>query len=138
MSVALRLYNSRFMVIRLQNRFNPFLMIAVLFAFGSSHALSAVSWDGVVTGPAGKAVVGATVKLHSSSERHDYSATTSAEGKFTFDSIAPGSYDLSVTVGANIVNFGLPSNIVNGSGFGIISKTAGSSRQFQFSVKMIY
>jgi Carboxypeptidase regulatory-like domain len=38
----------------------------------------------------------------------------------------------------NIVNFGLPSNIVNGSGFGIISKTSGSSRQIQFSLKIIY
>lgn len=38
----------------------------------------------------------------------------------------------------NIVNFGLPSNIVRGSGFGIISKTAGNSRQIQFSVKVIY
>jgi len=38
----------------------------------------------------------------------------------------------------NIVNFGLPSNIVNGSGFGIISKTAGTSRQIQFSLKVIY
>jgi len=38
----------------------------------------------------------------------------------------------------NIVNFGLPSNILRGSGFGIISKTAGSSRQIQFSLKVIY
>jgi len=38
----------------------------------------------------------------------------------------------------NIVNFGLPSNIVSGSGFGIISKTAGTSRQIQFSLKVIY
>jgi len=38
----------------------------------------------------------------------------------------------------NLVNFGLPSNIVNGSGFGVISKTAGSSRQIQFSLKMIF
>lgn len=38
----------------------------------------------------------------------------------------------------NIVNFGLPNNIVRGSGFGIISKTAGSSRQIQFSLKLIY
>ncbi len=38
----------------------------------------------------------------------------------------------------NIVDFGLPSNIVRGSGFGLISKTAGSSRQIQFSVKMIF
>jgi hypothetical protein len=38
----------------------------------------------------------------------------------------------------NSVNFGLPSNIVRGSGFGIISKTAGPSRQIQFSMKLIY
>jgi len=38
----------------------------------------------------------------------------------------------------NVVNFGLPSNIVNGSGFGMISKTAGSSRQIQFSLKLIF
>lgn len=38
----------------------------------------------------------------------------------------------------NLVNFGLPSNIVRGSGFGIISKTAGTSRQIQFSLKLIY
>ena len=38
----------------------------------------------------------------------------------------------------NEVNFGLPSNIVRGSGFGFISKTAGPSRQIQFSVKLNY
>ena len=38
----------------------------------------------------------------------------------------------------NIVNFGLPSNTVLGSGFGIISRTAGTSRQIQFSLKVIY
>ena len=38
----------------------------------------------------------------------------------------------------NIVNFGLPSNIVSGSGFGMISKTSGTSRQIQFSLKVIY
>ncbi|HEY6371523.1 MAG TPA: TonB-dependent receptor [Candidatus Sulfotelmatobacter sp.] len=38
----------------------------------------------------------------------------------------------------NLVNFGLPSNILRGSGFGIISKTAGTSRQIQFSLKVIY
>jgi hypothetical protein len=38
----------------------------------------------------------------------------------------------------NIVNFGLPSNTVLGPGFRCISRTAGSSRQIQFSLKLIY
>jgi len=38
----------------------------------------------------------------------------------------------------NIVNLGLPANIVLGPGFGMISRTAGPSRQVQFSIKLIY
>lgn len=38
----------------------------------------------------------------------------------------------------NIVTMGLPANTLEGSGFGIISKTAGNSRQIQFSLKLIY
>ncbi|MDQ2775922.1 MAG: TonB-dependent receptor [Acidobacteriota bacterium] len=38
----------------------------------------------------------------------------------------------------NIVNFGLPANIIKGSGFGEISRTAGNSRQIQFSLKLIF
>lgn len=38
----------------------------------------------------------------------------------------------------NLVNFGLPSNIVLGPGFGVINRTAGTSRQIQFSLKVLY
>jgi len=38
----------------------------------------------------------------------------------------------------NFTNFGLPSNTVRGSGFGLISKTSGPSRQIQFSLKLVY
>jgi hypothetical protein len=38
----------------------------------------------------------------------------------------------------NIVNFGLPSNVLAGSGFGVISRTAGNSRQIQFSLKTMF
>ncbi len=38
----------------------------------------------------------------------------------------------------NLVNFGLPANTVLGTGFGIINRTAGTSRQIQFSLKLFY
>ncbi len=38
----------------------------------------------------------------------------------------------------NLVNFGLPSNILRGSGFGIINSTAGTSRQIQFSLRLVF
>ncbi len=38
----------------------------------------------------------------------------------------------------NIVDLGLPANVLNGSGFGQISQTANNSRQIQFSLKLIY
>jgi hypothetical protein len=38
----------------------------------------------------------------------------------------------------NGVNMGLPSNTIQGSGFGLINRTAGSSRQIQFSLKVAY
>ncbi len=38
----------------------------------------------------------------------------------------------------NIVNMGLPSNTIRGTGFGEINRTAGNSRQIQFSLKLAY
>ncbi|HEY7303708.1 MAG TPA: TonB-dependent receptor [Bryobacteraceae bacterium] len=38
----------------------------------------------------------------------------------------------------NIVNFGLPSNTITGSGFGVISRTATNLRQIQFSLKVMF
>lgn len=38
----------------------------------------------------------------------------------------------------NLVNFGLPANIVRGSGFGLINRTSGPSRQIQFSLKLMF
>ena len=38
----------------------------------------------------------------------------------------------------NLVNFGLPLNVIRGTGFGIINKTAGTSRQIQFALRLIF
>ena len=38
----------------------------------------------------------------------------------------------------NIVTMGLPANTLEGAGFGMISRTAGNSRQIQLSLKLIY
>ena len=38
----------------------------------------------------------------------------------------------------SVVNMGLPANTLAGAGFGVISHTAGTSRQIQFSLKLIY
>jgi len=38
----------------------------------------------------------------------------------------------------NLVNFGLPVNVLRGSGFGLINHSSGTSRQIQFSLKLIF
>jgi hypothetical protein len=38
----------------------------------------------------------------------------------------------------DLVNFALPVNISRGSGFGLINHNAGTSRQIQFSLKLIF
>jgi hypothetical protein len=38
----------------------------------------------------------------------------------------------------NLVNFGLPNNVLLGTGFGLISKTSGPSRQIQLSLKVLF
>jgi len=58
-----------------------------------------------------------------------------ALGRNTF--WGPAYYDFDYAL-FNVVNMGLPANTIEGSGFGLISKTAGTSRQIQFSLKFIY
>jgi hypothetical protein len=38
----------------------------------------------------------------------------------------------------NLVSFGLPVNILRGSGFGVINRTSAPSRQIQFSLKLLF
>jgi hypothetical protein len=38
----------------------------------------------------------------------------------------------------NLVNFGLPNNVLLGTGFGLVSRTSGPSRQIQLSLKVLF
>jgi hypothetical protein len=77
------------------------LMAAILLA-SPARAFSAASWSGTLYDSAGKPVAGVVIKLHEVSTAHNYTATTSSEGKFAFAEIAPGSYEVSATNSAEI------------------------------------
>ncbi|MGC1451076.1 MAG: TonB-dependent receptor [Candidatus Sulfotelmatobacter sp.] len=78
------------------NRILALSLTAVVLAGTTAAAASAVSWNGVLSDGSGKPLASAIVKLHSSS--HDYTATTAANGKFTFADIAGGTYEVAVKV----------------------------------------
>jgi hypothetical protein len=62
-----------------------------------AHAASGASWRGVLSDGSGKAIAGAKLKVHSAAGR-DYSATTAANGRFVFEGIAAGTYEVSVKI----------------------------------------
>jgi len=102
------LYNSRFMFSKLQNRFNWLSLLALVITVPPANAASGASWSGVLTDVAGKSVNGAIVEMHSSSGEHQYSAPTSADGRFFFTSVAAGSYRVSVMIGDKMYKTALP------------------------------
>jgi Carboxypeptidase regulatory-like domain len=78
------------------NRLGFFCLTAVLFAASMAGAFSSTSWNGVLKDRSGKGVAQAVVKLHSASIGVEYTATTGADGKFSFAGIASGVYEVSV------------------------------------------
>jgi hypothetical protein len=95
------------------------------------------------------AVRAAFVEL--AADGHTFHATSDASGRFDFSLIKdtplgrrPNGSELTVLQFRseffnifNIVDMGLPANTIAGSGFGVISRTAGNSRQIQFSLKLL-
>jgi len=73
-------------------------LIVLLLATTMSGALAGLSWNGIVNDGDGKMVAGVVVRLHSVDGAHDYSATTSSEGRFVFDQVVAGSYQVSATL----------------------------------------
>src|SRR5690348_14929793 len=74
------------------------LCLALLWAIFTSATPSPPSWTGILHDKTGNIIAGATIYLHATSGDHDYSARTSFKGEFSFSAIAPGHYELSVTV----------------------------------------
>ena len=72
--------------------FSAFCMFALV-----AQGKAATSWKGALLDNAGNPLSGATVKLHSPTGKLDYTARTSAGGRFSFDHIAAGDYQLSAS-----------------------------------------
>ena len=64
----------------------------------------APSWAGVLRDKSGKPIAGANIKLHEKSGERSYAAVTSANGEFSFEAIATGSYELSVNLAGKTYN----------------------------------
>jgi hypothetical protein len=109
------LYNSRFRFLSVQKRFNAVCLLALVFLGVAADGASTASWNGVLTDSAGKAIAGASITLKSSSAEHEYTAATTADGKFAFAAITPGAYQISVNVGGNVHTAEAPFR-VNGQG----------------------
>ena len=96
------------MFLCVQNRFNAVCLLALLFVGVAADGASTASWNGVLTDSAGKAIAGASIMLKSSSAGHEYTAATTADGKFAFAAIAAGAYQISVNVGGNVLRAEAP------------------------------
>ena len=79
-----------------------FTLMAAVFLGSAAGAESAAAWSGVLTDAGGNPAVGAVIRLHSATGNHDYSATTGANGKFVFASIAVDSYEVSIKLGGQV------------------------------------
>jgi Carboxypeptidase regulatory-like domain len=82
------------------HRLHTLFLVAILFLCRVAAAVSGTSLNGVLTDAAGKSVSGAVIALHATTNGRKYSATTADGGQFDFRDLAPGSYDISVTIAA--------------------------------------
>src|SRR5579885_317593 len=76
-------------------------ILALLLAVPNARAASATSCSGTLSEGADTPIAGAVVRLHELSSAKDYTATTSAGGRFDFPAIVPGRYEVSVTSGGS-------------------------------------
>src|SRR5690348_16210063 len=86
------------------------LLIAAL----SGPGFALTSWSGVLSDSAGKPVAGAVIRLHSPTERLDYSAVTSAGGVFVLGGIEAGNYQLAASTDGETWRTSRPVTIEDG------------------------
>src|SRR5579864_1088498 len=77
-----------------------FFLVDFLVLAPSGHPSPAPSWTGVLRDKSGKPVADAVVNLSAKLDDRHFAAKTSTDGEFTFEAIAPGSYQLTVTLGS--------------------------------------
>jgi hypothetical protein len=76
-----------------------FLFVVSLLMVPAGNPSPAPSWAGVLRDKGGKPVADAVVNLRGKLDDGRFAAKTSAGGEFSFEAIAPGSYQLTVTLG---------------------------------------
>jgi carboxypeptidase family protein/TonB-dependent receptor-like protein len=81
------------------------LVILILGWAGSSAAQNTASLSGSVLDPAGRAIAGAKLTLTSSTTGAERSTTSDETGRYSFVSLAPGAYKLTVDGGSNFAPF---------------------------------
>ena len=101
------------------NRFNRFLIgIACLTLVATNLAAQSIygTLTGIVSDPSQSVVAGATVKLRDEQSGSQRETVTNAEGFYTFVSVPPGGYELTVSsLGVGALSASIPTSVTRGS-----------------------
>src|SRR5579864_9464607 len=73
-----------------------FCIVGLCFLVLAGEVLALGSRNGLLTDSSGNPVAGAVVRLYSVPKGRDYSASTAVDGRFAFEGIEAGSYEISV------------------------------------------
>src|SRR5215475_12495954 len=73
--------------------------LLIFVALATAQTRIGASWTGVLRNAAGNPAYGANIRLHSPKSNATLSSTTTSVGVFSFQSLSPGEYELSVHIG---------------------------------------
>ena len=98
-----------------RSRFRALFLSAILWTSPAASAVLGVSWTGVLLDSSGQPVADAVVKLHSTADGRDYTATSASNGKFALGEIAAGTYELSARISGKVWKAPLPLVVTDGA-----------------------